>query len=63
MFYTIYMHIYKGKFKYVTAMGIKITLALSSKLPYIYGCYVTFWEQKVTHTPQKFMQTYAKMFA
>ena len=26
MFYTIYMHIYKGEFKYVTAMGPKITL-------------------------------------
>ena len=30
---------------------------------YIYGCYITIWEQKVTHIPQKFMQTYAKMFA
>ena len=33
------------------------------KLANMYGCYVTIWEAKVTHTPQKFMQTYANMFA
>ena len=62
--HTIYMHKYKGKFKYVTAMGIKITLDTSGKLPYIYiyGCNVTFWKQKVTYILQLFMQTYAKMF-
>ena len=62
-FYTIYLHKYKGKLKCITAVDLKTTLDPSGKLPYIYGCYVTIWEPKVTHTPQKFMQTYAKMFA
>ena len=35
----------------------------SGKLPYMYGCYVTIWGTKGNTHPQKFMQTYAKIFA
>ena len=40
-----------------------ITKTTHSKLPYIILVHCYTWEAKVTHTSQKIMQTYAKMFA